>query len=180
MILRMFILLVCLLVSPALLAGTFFGNSGDGVDDGVHLYVRDLFESGTATQPYFGTISDPRFERQFNLAHFQELRPLMARKLSDLNRAYDGLGDLLLQAIAMYHWEFTDLPLELIPDIEQVKLPESVRRVQLANRLGGSILISRPSWSRLDLSNRVALILHEASYSLLVPTCTSGECQQLA
>jgi hypothetical protein len=64
-----------------------------------------------------------------------------------------------------------DVPIGLIDDPEgrTIGLPDS-SRVQLAVRLSEVIRIQQSAWDHLNEANKVALILHEAFYSLIVPT----------
>jgi|GEM_PF-2591387 len=169
-----FFLLICF-PSLCFAGGHVIGNGGDGLILDHRLYLRDLVEADVEKNPYFGAASDPHLEKKLRLLVWdQEKLPvemkLLARKLTDLEKISPNLGEYVLEAILHYTWSPVSAPLETIPDPEIVlKTPENL--LQIANRLDTNIRIHRQSWLEMSVENRVALILHEALYSLLKPLC---------
>lgn len=152
--------------------GIFIGNGGDGVEVGNRLFVKDLFLAHAHENPYFGNEIDPGLPGlpDETTIEFGYPRELLARKLTDLNKALPGLGDYLLASMKVYHWKLQDLPLRKIVGPEQiVAYPAGLEQIQIANRFQFFIRIDRAAYARLDDANRVALLLHEAVFSLVRP-----------
>lgn len=168
---------LCFVVST--IAGGFvLGNGADGLIVDSKLYLRDLVEAGVETQPYFGDKIDARLAERIKVLSIDKTRlpyseELLVRKLSDLNRIYPYFGDYIFEALQSYQWLAVQAPLFLLPDPETVvDLP--FERVQIANRLDFTIRVHHDSWMRLNDENRVALLIHEALYSLLEPVCEAA------
>jgi hypothetical protein len=166
-------------------SGYVIGNGGDGVFVKGRLVLRDLDESGV-TEPYFGDLIDPDIEARMSALPIDPSTlpfswQLLARKLTDLNRLSPDLGQFVLEAIRSYAWIALPASLALVPDPEYL-LDASIPPVQIANRLDTTIRIASGAWRQLDDANRIALIIHEAVYSLLRPICerTSNTCFQSA
>lgn len=174
---RKFISLVLLgtfALSSSAFAGTFVGNGGEGVEIGQKIELRDLFSSGEVDHPYLGTDVDPTILRQINAVPFGFDVPLkiLAAQLSAINRSVPGLGDYLVSAIKVYSWTPISLPLQPVSDPDDpVRLPPGAQLVQIANRFQTNIRISDVCWRKMNDIQRVALILHEAVFSLLKPMC---------
>ncbi len=152
--------------------GIFIGNGGDGMEIGGRLIMKDLFLANAHRNPYFGDKIDPQLPDLPGEAtmEFDYPRELLARKLTDLNQVLPGFGDYVLASIKVYHWMLQDFPLSKIEDHEEIIVyPSSVHQVQIANRFQASIRIDQKAYQRLDDANRVALIIHEAVYSLVRP-----------
>jgi|GEM_PF-4469788 len=160
-----------LFISTNVFAGGFVGgNGGEGIDDHGRLYVRDLYSIGAHTSPWFGDAVDPHLPPlpKFTFAY---PRNLLARKLTDLNEGTPGLGDFLLMAIKQYTWTLVDAELNLADSLrDPVKIPPGIKIKHIAGRFGHSIRINKVNWMKLNDENKVALIIHEAVFSLLEPT----------
>lgn len=148
----------------------FVGNGGEGVQEGPHLFTRDLYEYDLHTSPYFGPFRDPRILRLLTagapLLLNDSQSDLLVRKLTDLEYMIPGLGQGLLKVLQFYHWRFVPHDLALSPDHVRSEIPED-RRVAIANRYMASIIVNETAFQSLDDGNKIALLLHEAVYALL-------------
>ena len=130
-------------------AHTFIGNGGEGVEFQGSIYVRDLFAMEIHQSPYIGAKTDSRLPI-FHSIQFNYPRELLARKLTDINQMAPGLGDFLMDALNIYSWTLEEFELRPITDTnDPIVLPPGAKLVQIANRLGNTIRIHRPSWERL-------------------------------
>lgn len=163
-------------------AQLFVGNGGEGwlIDD--QLLVRDLVESGTHLEPYFGEFSSSLPASAIENSGLASLKGvptgLLLRKLSDAQKFYPFFGDVLLEALSSFSWSMTEQPLRVLPDDAPIIDIDPSQRVQIANRFQGRILIHKQSWMQLNEAHRAALLIHEAVFSLLPPSCKEGVCQQ--
>lgn len=150
------------------------GNGGEGVLDlNGRLYVRDLYERGLHKSPYVGSDVDFQIADKDRLIKLTGslgvTNELMLRKLNDLNDISPGLGDIVWRAIDAHSWFFVP---KLVPLSKQKGLTNlSVTGVLIANRLREKIRIEKKLWSQLDEVNRLALIIHEALFSLMALDC---------
>lgn len=166
-----------LFFSTPTFAGGFTGNGGDGIEIGGQLYVRDLVNIDLHKTPYIGNITDPELPSlpSQSSMNFEYPKELLARKLTDLNKACPSIGDYLLAVIKYHNWVTVDFPLTPITDDDDaIKLPKDAKNFQIASRLGNIIRIQKNAWDRLDDANKVALIIHEAVFSLSKLTKSSG------
>ena len=150
----------------------FVGNGGDGVELNGQLYLRDLWSLGLEGSAFVGTAIDSKQPLPPDSSSISFVYPqdLLTRKIADLNRACPGVGDYVLGSIKSYAWVLEDFPLTPIQDSDDpLLLPPGARLVQIANRFGNTIRIHAASFARLDDVNKVALIIHEAVYSLITP-----------
>ena len=160
--------------------GHFVGNGGQAIDIDGELVPRDLFELHLHREPYFGPTADPAV--LMRLASFSLLsglhvpEDLMAIKLTDLSSVSRGLGDCFLRALERYDWQFVTEPLPRTNECDPyIQLASGVPWVQVANRLRETIFVHQPSWERLSPQHKVAILIHEAVYSLLMPTAVDGK-----
>ena len=170
------LILICTFNAKARANG-FVGAGGDGVEIGGKIIVHDLFSLGIKEHPYFGNQIDPLLPElpPQSAMNFTFPRLLLRQKLTDLNRIAPGLGDFVLMSMRSYTWVLADFELKPILDPDDVViLPTGARLVQIANRLGLTIRIHRQRWIRLDDANKVALLIHEAIYSLVQPVPAPG------
>lgn len=155
--------------------GHVVGNGGDGylmIDSG-KVYLRDLVEAGLEEDTVIPTDVDPYLLKTVQFIPIpdpsESLRTKLARKLTEINKAHWGLGDYLLYTMKMYTWRFVSFPLEIIPtDGNIIAVPRS-EFVQIANRMNTTIRIQKDLWSKMSEENQLALLLHEAVYSLILP-----------
>lgn len=167
--------LFCFIGSSAY-AHTFIGNGGEGLRVGDKLFVRDLYEASNHLSPYFGSTIDSKFlnlKENSSLSRIHFSRDLLRKKLTDINLFESFLGYYILQAINQYNWIFTEEKLGLLPDDGPIIAIASDARVQIANRDLGNIRLHRASWDQLSEQGKIALIIHEAVFSLLKPICNS-------
>ncbi len=154
--------------------GYVIGNGGDGYSVNGSIFVADLLEIGLEkiSLAEDGAIS-PRIARNLDQIGlpFAYPRDALARKLTELNARVPGLADCLIVAMGLYRWRMVAVPIGLVNDLEgrTIGIPESLR-VQLAVRLSDVIRIQQSVWDQLNETNKVALLLHEAFYSLVAPT----------
>lgn len=156
----------------------FVGNGGEGVKWNGRVIVRDLYSEGVR-EPFFGPTQDSAMQAQLArsglVAKLALNREKLARKLSDLNRVKKGLGNIVLLTLDKYRIAMVDGELPLVPD--GGSLPEEMR-VQLAIRRYMQIFISRQRFAALDEEQRIALLVHEALYSLVNISCKMDSCEQ--
>lgn len=175
---KFILLLLALTSTPSLVsANGFVGNAGDGLEFDGKIVVYDLFSFGVHKNPYFGVEKDPLFPSlpSYKEMGFEYPKNLLQQKLTDLNSIAPGMGDYVLMAIKGYTWVLQDFPLTPIKRTDDpVILPAGSRLIQIANRLGMNIRIHKETWGRLDDANKVALIVHEAIFSLVRPMPVEG------
>lgn len=149
----------------------FVGNGGEGYASNGSLYTRDLYDYDLHMAPWFGNYADPLLSNEIKLWNPLNLTPfeveLLARKLSDLNSAQEFFGDDILLILKYFHWSFTEENLVLIEPDEIRKPIESKNRFSIANRFLNSIVINKSLFESLNSENKIALILHEAIFSVL-------------
>lgn len=169
---RFIFAILALLACGSAHAGFFVGNGGEGIEIDGKLYMLDLYTVGAHAHPYVGTRIDPHLPAlPPNLLPSDLPRDLLQRKLTDINAAAPGLGDYLVAVIESYHWLVLASGMQPVtPDPQDpiIGLPDS-QRIPLATRLQMNIYIDGSQWPRLDDNGKVALILHEAIYSLVKP-----------
>lgn len=174
---RVKLLFTLLFISPFLHANGFVGNGGNGVQLGSKIFVYDLFIVNAQAKPYFGNEIDETLPSLPSDEAFQFTysKTLLKRKLTDLNRIAPGLGDYILMSMKSYNWVLVDTTLTPIKIAKSaIKLPAGARVVQIANRNDLIIRINRAAWEKLDGANKIALLIHEAVFSLLRPTPGDG------
>lgn len=171
---KYFFLIFCAFFYGQSDAHTYIGNSGEGIQVGDKLHLRDLYESSNYENPYFGPSIDPQIQalvENDSLAKLPFSKELLKRKLSDINNVQNFWGFYLMAVINQYNWVLVNDPLGQLPDDGPIlNLPESAR-VQIANRDLHTIRIHRASWDKLSEESKVALIVHEGFFSLIVPSC---------
>lgn len=167
-----------LFIKSSFAIGYVVGNGGDGLLISGKLFVRDLVESGVQFEPYVGSkvVFSKGFKARLRAMSIDEgslpfSRELLAAKLSDLENLSPYLGHFVLEAILAYRWIAVDSALAPIGDYEMVLKELPANQVQIANRLDTTIRVHNESWNRLNDRNKIALIIHEAIYSLLKPKC---------
>lgn len=171
---------------PVWAGGYVIGNGGQGIEKNGVLTLRDLVEAGVEHNVFIGKDEDPLImSRMGGLPIPQDQLPvskdLLARKLSDLNSLYPNLGLFVLDAIKSYSWIAINTSLDFTPDPEHFLATKPQDLIQIANRLDSTIRVDRSKWLEMDQGNRVALVIHEALYSLLKETCNSENiCSQQA
>ena len=169
-----FCLLVCSISSPAQLVG---GNGGTGVltaDGRVLLY--DLIEYNNQNSMFVGSMMHQEIvEHQNLLISLSEAIPfqrnLLIRKLSDLQAISPHLGLYVMQVMALYNWRMSSDNLPVIHEGD-VDLPAGARRVQLAIRYGNLITVQKKLWQKMTPEHQVGLLIHEALFAMVRPTCT--------
>lgn len=168
------------------------GNGGEGIctqfdlnDDALcepgFFAVRDLFE--TEVKPEFGSGASSEISRLVDQMKFGRLevpRSLLVRKLTDLDGMQLYFGHIVAEAILKFEWVATDRKLAVIPNDMIVYDPSTYKRVQIANRLNSAIIISVPAFKLLTAEHKVALIIHEAIFSLLAPVRANDQEDQSA
>lgn len=174
---KIFILpILILLPSVALSAprGHGVGNGGDGYyyRSTKKVVLRDLLETGLAKVAIDSAgAKTTRFTaREYPLLASESERTKLAVKLTEINSALPGFGDVLARVMDQYAWVFVDVPLALVEHQDNVIGEVSGAELrQLANRLGLVIRVHGPSWNLMNAENRIALILHEVIEALLTP-----------
>lgn len=163
--------------------GYVIGNGGDAIYIDGRLYARDLVENGVESNPYFGELFDPSLtqiinhldNKHKNLVYSREL---LHRKLSDLNAIHPNLGHYIAMALSNYKWRLVNIPLATTASKGEIFLGLRKSLVQIANRLDRDIRIHKQSWERLSSDQRIVILIHEAVFSLLKPTCGDQYCFQ--
>ena len=180
-----FFLSLLLSSSLALAQGHVTGTGGDGFyfPSTKKLYLRDLYEAGITdfTLPKEGRkdVEDVvRMSVNFlpiSKKEVGEIRPKLVQKILQINEVVPGFGSALLHAMKMHTYVFVDVPLSEIPDEDGIdpdsdgiffEVPSGAEFRQIANRSSTTIRIHRPSWHELSDEHRIALLFHEAIYSL--------------
>lgn len=176
--------LMTLLSSFAFAQGHVVGNPADGFVYADRVLLRDLVESGLEDGGWIGSESETVVAGAVDFVPLSVPFPkdLLAAKLTDMNRVSPGFGDHVLAAMKLYTWSFVDVPLGRIPgdDGSVIELPRGATFAQLANRLGATVRVHKPSWDRMPPRHQVALLLHEAVFGLLIPERTAAGFEQSA
>lgn len=162
------ILLLTLFSLSAHASYLFIGNGGEGtLGQRGQIVLRDLYEEGCAEDPYIGAdfspLTETRLRNSPNLRLDYDSR-LLARKINDLDLLSKNLGRVVLETILFYNWDYTG-NIRMSPD--SAANADLFPRFPLAYRLQKKISVDREKWQRMDDVQRVALIIHEAIYSLL-------------
>lgn len=170
-------LLFSLLVLPASAAISFgngfvVGNGGDGYEVEEQVLLRDLLEAGIS-EPEIGFISQKHhLDRIQNHPWRLDFdADLLSRKISDLNTLVPLFGDAVLESLLAHELLPLQTKLARLNEGENLLDLPSEHLIQIANRLGAVIRIHQPSWNRMPQSHRVALLIHEALYSLVRLNC---------
>lgn len=150
------------------------GGGGDGVLKANKVYSLDLVEVGMELDPFFDS-SVPvdfmiltRLQNKLSANLFPV--PLLARKISEVQKADPLFALLLLKAIEFYNWRIVDGSLIDIKDEDSLLDIPRKDLVQIASRSNSSVLIDRNIWPKMaDDKNRVALMLHEVIYAMVKP-----------
>lgn len=183
---RTLVVTMMLIAAPLCFAGTgsVVGNGGDGYTDGNRVYVKDLWLAGAYTRPVNSKIVDPTLPYDCIKSSMRDIgmtSDFLPAELTQIDRVFPGLADVLIGVIASYRWTLVDeifvLPNQETPYFDS-KYPPPGPRIQLAIRAYGQIQISREWWSRMTAFDRAGLILHEAFTSLLPTTCLQEMCSQ--
>lgn len=153
--------------------GSEGGGGGGGVIDGGNIYVVDLVEAGVEKSPYFDSSvnANPDFSKRIAKA-LQNLPnvpvDLLSQKLEEIYQNYDHALPLeILQMFELFSWQMVDFSLVHIPDENPVVDIAPTAQVQLASRTRRTLKLDSNAWAKLNPANRVALIIHEAIYSLV-------------
>lgn len=155
-------------------AGILVGNGGEGAIDGKQIYVRDLYDAGIHLSPYFGEKADDQWLTWFQKSKLNKLsisKNLLAKKLTDINSIEPQLGSWVSQAIDQYNWVLTDKELNLLLDDAPIRKNSENSRVQIANRDLTTIRLNTKSWNTLSDNHKIALVIHEALFSMTKPEC---------
>lgn len=168
---------------PQLFAGggMVVGNGGEGWRIEGQIWIRDLVESGTHKTPYFGnqtgTINEVEIENS-SLDLLSIHKELLLKKLNDSKVFFPYLDKILLSALTQYTWQLVEPPLAILDDDAPIIDIKPEQRVQIANRYQRRILVHKKSWQELSPEHQVALVIHEAVFSLIEPRCNSSQCWQ--
>lgn len=155
-------------------AGILVGNGGEGFLENKKIYVRDLYDAGIHQSPYFGEVAETRWldwHKASNIKSIGVSETLLAKKLTDINKMEPHLGTWISQIINQYSWIFTEKELSLLLDDAPIKKDSEKNRVQIANRDLNTIRINSKAWKALSEEQKIALVIHEAIYSMVKPEC---------
>ncbi|MGE0634361.1 MAG: hypothetical protein AB7O96_18240 [Pseudobdellovibrionaceae bacterium] len=151
-------------------AGREVGNGGDGIYLGGKLYSLDLVDSGVEENPYFEDVTaDPQIksaiEKKFkSIPSFPT--ELLSKKLTEIRAKHPMYGYRLYISVMQLVWSAVSQEIMEIDDEEAVLNYPPNSLVQIAARVGSSVLMDRNLLAVLAPEQRVALILHEANYYL--------------
>lgn len=167
-------LILALLFSCTTYAGILVGNGGEGILDNKQLYLRDLYDADIHLKPFFGDTSEPHWIEWYATSNIKDLKiskDLLMKKLTDINKMEPHLGTWVTQVINQYNWVLTDQELSLLDDDAPIKKNSEKNRVQIANRDLNTIRINSKSWKALSEKQQIALVIHEAIFSMVKPEC---------
>lgn len=172
-------LLFCALffLSASASAQFLVGNGGQGVLLENRIVVRDLYERGTDSGPYFGAEIAPAVRERLRGSPAGRVMggdvDLLLRKLTDFYRLWPMLGLAVTQSVGHFSIQVAGERLRPLPQDPDHDLPV----VQLAVRQKNHLILS-PDWRRLDGAQRAALLIHEGLYTLLKVDCDPLACDQ--
>lgn len=188
------VFILSLVVASTFITSTAFankevGNGGDGVVIGDKVYLFDLYESYNHLNPSLPLEEAAVADLESLSSRFQEIRNAvqgnyssgstkydyeqfireLAKKVTELKKTDLLFGYSVQRALLAHSWAFVPYQLNNIQDDDgsDVELPGEL--VQIAVRSYRSIKFDNSLVKKMDLSNLIATIMHEAVYSLLQP-----------
>lgn len=165
-------------VAPSSYAQFYLGNRGEGVALEEKVYLRDLYVYDLHKNPFVGKDIHAQIGERLRSFDRVPLTPpqwsLLARKISDVERAAPCMGKVLTDALFQFAWSLDELPFPLVDEREELRPVPSHMRVTVAARYLSMIHIYRPAWDKMPDEHKVALLIHELIYSLVSPTHRPG------
>lgn len=170
---KVFVLLTTLLASLVTLAGpVHVGNGGNAIKINDKYYLLDLAEQGIAEEPVFKAATNKFFYDYFRARtlNYPSRMPtatldLFSRKLAEIAELDPVYAEALITAFENVRWSFVNYRLSDIPVESIIAGPY----YQVAARTNDVILIDLMFWYQMNEENRVALLLHELNYILIIP-----------
>ncbi len=168
-----FVLLTTLLTSLVTFAGpVHVGNGGNAIKINDKYYLLDLAEQGIAEEPVFKPVTSKFFYEYFRartLNYASRMPPttleLFSKKLTEIAELDPVYAEALISAFENVRWMFVNYRLSDIPVESIIAGPY----YQVAARTNDVILIDLLYWYQMNEENRVALLLHELNYILIIP-----------
>lgn len=170
---KFFVLLTTLLASLAVFAGpVHVGNGGNAIKIADTYYLLDLAEQGIAEEPVFKAVANKFFYNYFQARTLnsasrmsQATLDLFSKKLAEIAELDPVYAEALITAFENVRWMFVNYRLSDIPVESIIAGPY----YQVAARTNDVILIDLMYWYQMNEENRVALLLHELNYILIIP-----------
>jgi hypothetical protein len=150
------------------------GNAGGGVLVNGKPHLLDLYEAGVTEAAIDQSVTpDPLYlEKLTSMAILTSTeKTLFAQKLTEIRKYSPVTADLIVLGLDKYVWRLFEGVFVEIPEVSPIDLT-GVTTVQLANRLGGTIRISKKYWDMMDTGHKVALLVHEILYAYEKPVET--------
>lgn len=175
---KVFVLLTTLLVSLVTFAGpVHVGNGGNAIKISDQYYLLDLAEQGIAESPVFKTTRNMFYYNYF-MARISKSQnrvlestfELFSAKLAEIAERDPVYAEALVTAFENVRWMFINYRLSDIPVESVIAGPY----YQIAARSNDVILIDLLYWYPMNKENRVALLLHELDYILIIPKKSIG------
>jgi hypothetical protein len=154
------------------LANKEAGNGGDAIQIGNKLYLLDLVEAGVEESPQIDLTAQPSAElsKRVDQALPEGFpKPLVAKKLTEIERINPMMSHIILRAMELYQWKLVNSALLDVADENTELVVPANKLFQLAIRKSVSILVDRSLWQKLDDANKTALVFHETLYALDAP-----------
>lgn len=168
------VLFVLLLPSLALSIPIAIGSGVEAYKINNTYYVRDLLEVGAHLQPHFNCRRVLKTKTDLRRIKFLEIdSELLGRKLCDLETVVPGLAKIYASTINFHSWSLIETPLTLQNDDPPVIKFKMAERLQASERTLYSIRLQSQIWKQLSAQHRIALLFHEATFSLLKYMCTN-------
>jgi hypothetical protein len=184
-----------LALSVSAIAGSFafankeVGNGGDGIIIANKVYLFDLYETNNHLNPHFSSEAPTPIDVEEMNSRFQDVKKQVeenfkqgvtdysyndfvleiARKVTELKKTDLLFGYSVSQAILAHRWSFVPYTLSPVDDDDGTDIEYAGDLVQIAVRSLRTIKLDNGLVQRMDLSNLVATVFHEAIYSLLRP-----------
>ena len=150
------------------------GESGGGVGLNIKgkIQVLDLLEAGVEDHPFF----DPSVKADENckkrvlkaISSFSYSADLLCRKLTEIHKLEPDLVFAILNSFERYNWQPITMNLVYTKDVQSTVKYDPKSVVQLAVRNSRRIQVVKEHWAKLTAAHQVALMLHEALYSVSV------------
>lgn len=166
------LLIVSILINTSFALAGQEGHGGSVVKKGTAYYLTDFAEAGVENDAVINQKIIVKenvkktllysFPDSASRPKMDEFRLQLGKKLGEISLTSPILGDVLLEAIKLYSWEFLSFK---VPTVKDANLKILAVPLQVAIRNASIIKINSEYFNYLQVSNQVGLIFHELFYA---------------